>query len=248
MTPSERQESAPLYQQVKTYMVERILAGKWPAGHRVPSENELTGRLGMSRMTVNRALRELHGEGWVKRVQGAGSFVAAPKPQSALLEIRNIRDEVAERGHAYACRVIRLEPASAKPEVAAALEVAAGSRVYLSLLVHLEDGIAVQAEDRAVNPAFAPDYIDQDFTLITPYEYLVDQGPMDAAEQVIEAVLADPGNRKLLAIPADEPCLLLRRRTWSDGLVVSRVRQTYPGSRYRLAGRQDYVNRSRGTA
>src|SRR3989337_2601956 len=75
----------PLYQQVKDYIVGRILAGDWPEGSRVPSENELTREQEVSRMTVHRALRELTAEGWLERVQGAGTYVAPPKPQSEVL-------------------------------------------------------------------------------------------------------------------------------------------------------------------
>src|SRR3546814_19668521 len=80
----------PLYQQVKDYIVGRILAGDWPEGARVPSENELTREQEVSRMTVHRALRELTAEGWRQRVQGAGTYVAPPRPPSEVLAIRNI--------------------------------------------------------------------------------------------------------------------------------------------------------------
>ena len=246
MTLPERQDSAPLYQQVKDYIVEHILSGKWPQGYRVSSENELTGQLGLSRMTVHRALRELHTEGWLERIQGAGSFVAEPKPQSALLEIRNIREEVMERGHTYGCRVLRLESVPAIVEVAAALEIEARSPVHHSILVHLENGTAVQFEERFVNPSFAPEYAEQDFSTITPYEYLITQGPIEAAEHVIEAVSPVRRVQEALAVGPTEPCLQLTRRTWSKGLVVTRVQQIYPGSRYRLAGRQDYKAHRRG--
>src|SRR5690606_1125353 len=95
----------PLYQQVKDYIVGRILAGDWPEGTRVPSENVLTREQAVSRMTVHRALRELTSEGWLERVQGAGTFVDAPKPQSEVLAIRNIAEEIAARGHAHRAEV-----------------------------------------------------------------------------------------------------------------------------------------------
>ena len=97
-------KGTPLYKQVKEHIVIRILAGDWPQGQRLPSENQLTGDLGISRMTAHRALRELTSEGWLTRVQGAGTFVAEAKPQSALMEIRNIREEIAERGCTLAQR------------------------------------------------------------------------------------------------------------------------------------------------
>jgi len=232
--------SPRLYQKVKDFVLQRIASGEWAPGARIPSENEMTERLAVSRMTVNRALRELATEGAISRSQGVGSFVAVPKPQSALLEIRNIRQEVEERGHRYACLVIRLQRASATPEVARALAVPPGATVYRSTLLHQEAGAPVALEDRTVNPAFAPAYIDQDFTRINPYEYLEDLGPLDAAEHVIEAVRPAPDVRRLLQLGPHDPCLMLTRRTWSRGLVVSRARLSYPGPRYQLTGYQNF--------
>src|SRR3546814_15779796 len=78
------------------YIVTRILGGDWPEGNRVPSENELTRELSVSRMTVHRALRELTTEGWLERVQGAGTFVAPPKPQSEEIGRASCRERVCQ--------------------------------------------------------------------------------------------------------------------------------------------------------
>ncbi len=91
----------PLYAGVKQMILDRIHSGEWPPKHRVPSENELVSELGVSKMTANRALRELATEGELVRIQGVGSFVAERKGYSALFEVRNIADEIAERGHAH---------------------------------------------------------------------------------------------------------------------------------------------------
>lgn len=235
-------DDGPLYTRVKSLIVGRISSGEWPEGTRVPSENELVRDLGVSRMTVNRALRELQSEGLLRREQGVGSFVAEQKPQSNLLEIRNIRAEIQERGHRHETQVIALETVTADSGIAAALELDRGATVFRSVLLHRENGKPAQVEERHVNPAFAPDYAAQDFTEVTPYEYLTALGPMEAAEHVIEAILPPPLAQKLLEVPATEPCLLLTRRTWSDGRVVSRARLTHPGSRYKLAGRQVFDN------
>ncbi len=233
----------PLYQQVKNLILERIARGALVEGDTVPSENALTRDLGVSRMTAHRALRELTADGILRRVQGVGSFVAAPKPQSELLAIRSIADEIAARGHRHSAAVQLLRRERADEGVAMALELPKGNAVYHSVIVHCENDASVQVEDRHVNPAFASDYLAQDFTRTTPYEYLTALGPLDAAEHVIEAVLPDPQIQRLLRIRGNEPCLLLTRRTWSNGLVVSRARLTYPGASYRLAGRQEYAVR-----
>ncbi|ODN72400.1 HTH-type transcriptional regulator FrlR [Methylobrevis pamukkalensis] len=103
--PSDgREPGEPLYQGLKREIRDRIARGDWAAGTRVPSENELVAEFGVSRMTANRALRELAAEGLVVRVKGAGSFVADAKGHSALVEVRNIADEIRARGHDHRAR------------------------------------------------------------------------------------------------------------------------------------------------
>src|SRR3546814_16341587 len=109
-------------------------------------------------MTVLRALRERTTEGWVERVQGAGTFVAPPKPQSEVLDIRNIAEEIAARGHRHSAVVRFLRRERARALDARLLGLQRGDAVFHSLIVHREDGQPVQIEDRWVNPAAAPDY------------------------------------------------------------------------------------------
>src|SRR3954468_9620679 len=107
--------SLPAYEQVKAHVKQRIGSGEWRAGDTVPSEAALMQQFGISRMTVNRALRELAVEGLVVRVQGSGTKVAQLHRISSRLVIRDIHEEVAERGHLHTARVLRRaeEPASA---------------------------------------------------------------------------------------------------------------------------------------
>ena len=55
-----------LYEQVKEFISRKIQDGTWKSGDRLPSENDLVVQFGMSRMTVNRALRELVEQGRIK--------------------------------------------------------------------------------------------------------------------------------------------------------------------------------------
>lgn len=228
---------APLYARVKQMITQQISSGTWPPHYRVPSESELVAELGFSRMTINRALRELTAEGLLVRMQGVGTFVAEPKGQAALFEVHNIADEIASRGHVHRAEVIVLDEVKASPERAMALGLREGQTLFHSLLVHFENGVPVQIEERYVNPLVAPDYLRQDFTLITPNAYLMALAPMTEGEHVVEAVLASAAECKLLKIERGEPCLLIRRRTWSGRQVVASTRLLYPGSRYRLEGK-----------
>lgn len=230
--------SEPLYRQVKRHILARIADGALAEGAQVPSENELTRALGVSRMTAHRALRELTSEGVLRRVQGAGSFVAAARPESALFEVRNIAEEIAARGARHSAEVLSLEAVRAGSEEGAAFAIKSGARLFHSVVLHREDGVPIQIEDRLVSPAFAPAYLKQDFTRTTPNQYLMSLQAPDAVEHLVEAVLPDRRQQKLLGIAGDEPCLLMTRRTWCRGQVVSRA--LLLGRRYRLAGRQEF--------
>lgn len=228
---------APLYAQVKQVIRRQIQSGQWSAHFRVPSENELVTQFGFSRMTINRALRELTAEGLLVRMQGVGTFVAEPKSQSALFEVHNIADDIASRGHIYTTRVVLVQEEIAGYERAMALNLMESQTIFHSIIVHYENNIPVQLEDRSVNPVMAPNYLDQNFLRQTPYVYLSLVAPLTEGEHVVEAIQADPQECTLLDIPAAEPCLLIRRRTWSGNTVVTAARLIHPGSRHRLEGR-----------
>ncbi|WP_423194815.1 MULTISPECIES: histidine utilization repressor [unclassified Cupriavidus] len=238
-TPTSGTPTAPaaLYQQVKDYIAREIQSGAWRPGDRVPSEQELVTRFSVSRMTVNRALRELAEQGRVVRVAGVGTFVAEHKPQSTLLSVVNLQDEIRMRGHNYACDVILVERVAASIEVAAALDLRTGESVFHSVCVHREDGVPIQLEDRYVNPRVAPDFIHQDFRDTQPGEYLLRNVPYDQVEHVVDAIAATPEQAAYLEMPVTQPCLLLTRRTWTRGVPVTFVRCLHPGNRYRLGSR-----------
>lgn len=228
--------AVPRYRALKDAIIARISAGELKPRDRVPSENELAETHGVSRMTANRALRELNDEGYVERVAGAGTFVADFRAASHLLEVRNIADEIAHRGHRHSARVERLAGESANPELAGRLKIAPGSPLFNAVLVHAENGVAVQLEERHVVAEFAPDFLDQDFEQTTPSAYLSGIAPLTEADQVVRAEMPEPAVRRQLDMPRGEPCLVVLRRTWAHGRPVSVSRLQHPGSRFELAG------------
>jgi GntR family transcriptional regulator, histidine utilization repressor len=225
------------YATVKAALRERIARGGWEPGVRLPSERELVQEFGCARMTVHRALRELEEEGLIERRQGSGSFVAELHPISNLLQVRDIHDEIRERGHTHSTRVCGVQRAKADARTSTAMRLPRGAAVYHVQLVHLENGVPIQLEDRHVNPALAPDLLAHDFTRVTPSFVLFEHAPLTEAEQVVEAVLATPEQARLLDVAADSALLMVSRRTVSQGVVASVARLYHPGARYRLLGR-----------
>lgn len=226
----------PRYQQLKDLIIDRIATGELQPSDRVPSEHELVEAMNVSRMTANRALRELHDEGYVDRIAGRGTYVSDFRSQSHLVAVQNIADEIAARGHKHACTVLRQSRQRARGEVARALHVQQGTDVFHLLLVHAENGTPVQVEDRHILASFAPDCLEQDFTTTTPSAYLTSVAPLQEAEQVVRASMPNPAIRQSLDMDEGEPTLVVVRRTWSNGQPVTFGRFHHPGSRYELTG------------
>ncbi|WP_199610667.1 histidine utilization repressor [Flocculibacter collagenilyticus] len=224
----------PKFITIKQYITKQIESGEWPENSRVPSENALSSMFNVSRMTARRALQELTEQSILTRTQGLGTFVANIKSQSSLLEIRNIADEIRERGHSYSCHQIKLESTKADSTTAIALGIDENTTVFHSILIHQENSIPIQMEERFINPKFAPDYLAQDYQVITPHEYLCEVAPLTEANHTVEAINPNSQQQAWLALDAPEPCLQVSRRTWSRAGIVSYARLISPGTRYRL--------------
>ncbi len=75
--------SAPLYMQIKQFILDKIDSGDWMVGQRIATEIELTEQFGVSRMTVNKAIRDLVNEGNYNVAQGwERSFVTQVRNQN----------------------------------------------------------------------------------------------------------------------------------------------------------------------
>jgi len=222
----------PRYAAIKTYILDAISSGSLKPGDKLQSESQLRQHFGVSRMTANRALRELQDAGVVIRMPGVGSFVADPSAKGHIIEIRNIADEIRARGHMHSAQVLSNRVQKADRKVATIFEVPPGTPIFHSTVVHCESGLPIQLEDRLVLASAAPGYDQADFTKMTPNEYLMRVAPLERVDHIVRAILPDPATCELLHIQANDPCLLLLRRTWSKSRLVSHARLTHPGSRF----------------
>ncbi len=228
--------AAAPYARVKQHLKDGLARGRWAPGALMPSEAELVAQFAVSRMTVNRALRELQAEGLVARTQGVGTFAAPLHRVSSTLTIRDLHDEIESRGHLHRAIVHEQRAERAGAALSAQLGVAAGSRVFHTVIVHHEDGTPLQCEDRYVNPACAPAYLDQDFARTTPTQYLFVVTAVWRALYSIVSGRPPALAAALLGIAADEPCLVVTRRTFTRNAAITIARLVHPGALYTLQG------------
>ena len=226
--------------QIKSALLDKIESGEISPGDKVLSENRLADSFGVSRMTARRALTELVTEGILDRSQGVGTFVSDSRPMSSILEIRSIDDEIIQRGHRYSNKVLGVDTIHATEQQSVWLGVAANSLVFRTKVVHMENDLVIQLEDRLVNPALAPQYIEQDFVHTTANHYLSKVAPLTQADHSVEAISPNKELADILDIDITQPCLKISRRTYSSKGIVSYARLYHPGNRYRIGGHLDF--------
>jgi GntR family histidine utilization transcriptional repressor len=102
--------AAPRYLEIARDIEQAILSGRWAPGHRVPTETELTKRYSCARMTVSKALSSLAHAGLIERRRRLGTFVAVPRRQAAVLEVRDLKDEIVARGKHLSVSIVVADP------------------------------------------------------------------------------------------------------------------------------------------
>jgi len=231
-------EIGPLYRRVKDYVLQRIQSGELPAKARVPSEQELTELVGVSRMTVNRAMRELTADGYLQRVPGVGTFVADPRLKSDPLSVQDIAADVAGRGHRHSAKMLRQREIIACELLSRPFEISSGLKLFQAIIVHMSDGEPIQYEERYVLPTFIPDFLVIDLSAMTVRDLLTSRIPLVEVEQTVRVAMPEPAVRKALQMGQGEPCMLIMRRIWTSNQRVASVAYLYhPGDRFELGGR-----------
>lgn len=233
-------QKTPTYQRIKQAILSNIHAGVWQVGTAIPTEIALCEQFGVSRMTVNRALKELTEERVLVRRQGSGTFVAQHKYSHPFIEIRNIAQAIQAEQKRYHAKVLSqklLPTCDLGAHIGHDFEILpkVGDIFWLSV-VHYADDVPVQLEERWVDASLVPDFGAQDFSQINSSEFLVANTPFDVGQYSIAAKSAPDDVANALQMPTGAPALLLSRQTWSQGRMVTAVNMWHVGERYQFSG------------
>ncbi|MGP5490688.1 UTRA domain-containing protein [Psychrobacter celer] len=245
-------KQVPAYQRIKNAILDNIHSGKWQAGEAISTEMALAEEFGVSRMTVNRALKELSEERVLERRQGSGTFVAQQQFNHTFVEVRNIAQDLRSANRDYQAQVVskRVITASMLDDELRrkfAIDSAAitGERssadssaavLYEVKIIHFADAQPIQFEERWVDAQKLPEFIEQDFSIINTSEYLIAKSPLERGSYTIRALAAPDDIAALLQIAPQSPTLVLRRQTYSAGKVLTFVKMWHAGERYQFSG------------
>jgi GntR family transcriptional regulator len=134
---AESGRAAPLYRTVARRLLADIARGRRRPGDRLPTEDELIERLGVSRITVRQAFDLLRQRGLVERIAGRGSFVARP-PGAYVMTIASVEDVLQAGGHSEV-EVLEWTAVRPGPAVERRLRLA-GQRAYVLRSVRRRGG------------------------------------------------------------------------------------------------------------
>ncbi|MGP5644628.1 UTRA domain-containing protein [Psychrobacter celer] len=245
-------KQVPAYQRIKNAILDNIHSGKWQAGEAISTEMALAEEFDVSRMTVNRALKELSEERVLERRQGSGTFVAQQQFNHTFVEVRNIAQDLKSANRDYQAQVVSkrvitasmlddelrrkfaIDSAATSGESSAADSSVAV--LYEVKIIHFADAQPIQFEERWVDAQKLPEFIEQDFSIINTSEYLIAKSPLERGSYTIRALAAPDEIAALLQIAPQSPTLVLRRQTYSAGKVLTFVKMWHAGERYQFSG------------
>lgn len=227
----------PRYLEIARDIERAILSGRWPPGHRIPTETVLTERYGCARMTVNKALSSLASAGLIERKRKLGTFVAVSRRESAILEIHDIKDEIVASGSTYRYQLLSRSLARAAAAEAARLGIPRGAPIMRIKALHFAGDTPFTLEDRLINVAEVPGAAQEQFKTISGGAWLIAYVPWTRAEHRISAATPTAIEADTLQIPARSACLVVERQTWRFERAVTAVRLIFPGAMHHLVAR-----------
>jgi GntR family histidine utilization transcriptional repressor len=236
--PSGKDEpTLSLHQRILDDIETRIISGEWQPGHRIPFEHELTEYYNCSRMTVNKALTQLAKAGLIERKRRSGSFVSFPQSQAAILEIHDIRDEVAALGQPYRFDLLKRNERLSGPADARHIDMPRHTPLVELVCRHYAGKRVFALEERIISLDAVPSAGETDFAEQSPGPWLVSCVPWSNAQHSIRAVVSTEENAATLGVPVGSPCLVVERQTWNADQPVTHVRFTYPGDSHALVAK-----------
>jgi GntR family transcriptional regulator len=225
----------PLYHQLYNVLKAEIESAKWRPEERLPSEQEIAERFGVSKITVRQALQELAQLGCIRREQGRGTFVTWHKFQKGPRTLTSFTEEMRRHNLVATSRVLAQFIAEADVRVAEALRLPAKSRVLILKRLRLADGEPLVVQIAHIPAALAPGLLLADG--ISLYEVLLARyhlHPVQARE-IYTVALADSSTAQLLEIPVGSPVFRVERVAVTlNERPFEYVQMTVRGDRYSI--------------
>lgn len=212
-------DNRPRHEQISDWIRRQIESGAYSVDEKLPSENELARKFGVSRVTVRRALQTLENEQRIYRCQGLGSFVADERSHQSFAQLNDFVEDMRRAGMQASSRVIGFKQVNASDKIASILNVETETPVIQLERLRLGDGQPI-AFDITWLPMFYGQLIeDVDLEQETIYNVLETRYniPVEKGCYRIEAANADAKIAGHLDVPQRQALLLIDRLSLTTG-------------------------------
>jgi GntR family transcriptional regulator len=220
----------PLYRRLENALKQALASARIKRGAVIPSERVLSETLGLSRVTVRKAIDGLVSDGFLDRRQGAKTVVSS-RLEKSLSTMTSFSEDMRSRGLSPGCIWISREISRPSPAEMMALGISGSERVVRLNRLRTADGVPIAIEMATLPARFVPEPQAIGDSL---YEYLETTGALPV--RALQRMQAKPGNeeeRRLLAAPDDASLLIMERRCFlADGQIVEFTQTKYRGDVY----------------
>jgi GntR family transcriptional regulator len=237
----------PIYRGVARELADSISEGELLPGSRVPSERELAGEYGISRMTARAALNLLEQRGVIERKGRSGAFVARPRIRLDLSSVAGLSARLLRQGITPGAEIIdRRSVAVGELEdvVAEALGIPDEEPVHVVVRRRTGNGEPLALEESYFPARYYRDLLEGDLTG-SIYELLRDGYGLEPARlyQEVELTQLDTAAAIKLGVRPDVPVLLVTRTAWdARGRPIEYARDLYRGDRLLFVAETDQAN------
>lgn len=243
----DRRSVVPLYHQIQQHLLDQIRSGVIKPGDLVPSEQEISTRLRISRMTARQALKSLCDLGIAYSQRGKGTFVSELKLEKNFRQVLSFTEEMRSEGARPRSRTLSFEVAEATGVVARSLRLAPREKVISLRRVRLSGSLPMGIEWSRLPFRLCPDLIETFDPTTSLYRALSERYGIEIvlADEVAEASLAGAEEARLLQLPQGQPVFVFTRTSYiQSGQPVEYVKSIYRGDRYKLVNRLTQANKS----
>lgn len=212
-------DSSPLYAQIETALAADIAASVLRPGSKLPPEDSLIARFGVSRTTVRKAIENLVARGLIEIRRGKGTFVTEPRITQELTELSGFVEDMMALGRHPTARLLDKRPVSASKTVAQHLGVLPGVQVYCIERVRLADGVAISFDETYLPLEIGEKIASNDLEAEPIFTLLEDKYnlPLVEAQYALEAVTANEKVARILGVAVGSPIFLIERTSYCDG-------------------------------
>ncbi|MGI6192150.1 MAG: GntR family transcriptional regulator [Christensenellales bacterium] len=233
----DRNNPKPLYAQLEDLLRTSIMNGEWKVNHAIPSENELSKRYGLSRMTVRSVITMLVKEGLLYRVQGKGTFVSEPKIVTRSPAYMGVREQLEQMGYEIRTRLVHFEIIPANNNIAMALGIAPGDLVTFIERIRYTGGQPISLHRSYIPVSLCPGLEEADLEGEQLCVIVERQFGYKAASvfESLESVPANAEEADLLQIDRGYPILMLEDvNKTAEGTIFEYTKVLFRGDKVKL--------------